>query len=308
MPRPERQLDPSTGPREGFAYELRQLRHAAGSPTYQRMAERAHYSRSALSEAAGGHTFPSWEVTRAFVLACNGDEHYWAERWAAAQQLDKGSTSHEDPPADKQRPEPASRSATNSLPIRRPGRRWPRWATLVIAPSFAGAAIFLGLLLSPQPAAPAHSIFLGNADLARYCRAQGYQSASLDGATAGDWHCSRPPATKDSLSVIEACRQQYGRSTATARYNDLHNPYSWQCWDHVVFLGRVDLDKYCRADGYSSAVLDGPTIDTWRCVSDNGVRTPIDLDSACRWQYGRRVLVANPANLHAPWEKWDCWG
>ena len=86
MPRPERPLDPSAGPKEYFAYDLRQLRFGAGQPSYKQLAERAHYSRTSLSEAAGGRAFPSWEVTRAFVLACGGDEDAWQRRWAQTER------------------------------------------------------------------------------------------------------------------------------------------------------------------------------------------------------------------------------
>src|SRR5690349_10739941 len=86
MPRPERPIDPSAGPRERFAYELRQLRRASGNHTYEKLAEQSHYSRTALSEAAGGRSFPSWEVTSAFVRACGGDPRQWATRWAATER------------------------------------------------------------------------------------------------------------------------------------------------------------------------------------------------------------------------------
>jgi hypothetical protein len=130
----------------------------------------------------------------------------------------------------------------------------------------------------------------------------------LDGTTAYDWHCTRPPAVRTSLSVIDLCRWQYRSPTATARYDDFHNPYSWQCWDHVRSLGRPNLEKYCQTRGYSAAALEGRTIDMWHCVSTSGSRAGIDEDSACRWQYGPLVLVANPGLVNAPWEKWDCWG
>ena len=39
MGRPERPLDPTAGPVARLAHELRELRKAAGSPSYRKMAE-----------------------------------------------------------------------------------------------------------------------------------------------------------------------------------------------------------------------------------------------------------------------------
>jgi hypothetical protein len=54
MARPERPLDPSTGPIPAFAYSLRMLRRQAGNPTYRMLARKALFSPSVLSSAADG--------------------------------------------------------------------------------------------------------------------------------------------------------------------------------------------------------------------------------------------------------------
>ena len=82
--RPERRLDPQDGPVARFALELRALREKAGLPSYRRMAARAHFSHTALSEAAGGYRLPSAEVTLGYVRACDGDVAQWERRWQAA--------------------------------------------------------------------------------------------------------------------------------------------------------------------------------------------------------------------------------
>jgi tetratricopeptide (TPR) repeat protein/transcriptional regulator with XRE-family HTH domain len=64
-----------------FAYELRQLRRAAGGLSYRALARRAGYSAAALSAAAGGVTFPSLSVTLAYVGACGGNTDEWAQGW-----------------------------------------------------------------------------------------------------------------------------------------------------------------------------------------------------------------------------------
>src|SRR5437762_6024138 len=81
MGRTESPLDPTTGPLAAFAHELRELRHAAGSPSYRALARRAGYSAAALSAAAGGSSLPSLSVTLAYVGACGGPTDEWAERW-----------------------------------------------------------------------------------------------------------------------------------------------------------------------------------------------------------------------------------
>ena len=85
MGRPERPLDPASGPRQLFAGQLRRLREQAGWPTYRAMAEVTDYSAPALSRAAAGERFPTIEVTLAFVRACGGDEEEWRLRWQRAQ-------------------------------------------------------------------------------------------------------------------------------------------------------------------------------------------------------------------------------
>src|SRR5690349_10317580 len=82
MGRPERPIDPEAGPLQRFAYELRQLRRAAGL-SYRRLAKDAHYSSTTLSEAAGGEKLPSLEVALAYADACGGDRQTWKARWEA---------------------------------------------------------------------------------------------------------------------------------------------------------------------------------------------------------------------------------
>ncbi|MEV7523509.1 hypothetical protein [Streptomyces sp. NPDC091371] len=109
MPRPERPLDPDTGPLTRFAADLRKLREAAGRPPYRALAKKAHYSSTTLSDAAGGHTFPSLAVTLAYVEACQGDRRAWENRWhalaaeiaataASARAEEPGESSGQDAP------------------------------------------------------------------------------------------------------------------------------------------------------------------------------------------------------------------
>ncbi|MFG1687319.1 hypothetical protein ACGFNP_44660 [Nonomuraea sp. NPDC049269] len=81
MGRPERPLDPDAGPLQRFAHELRQLRAGAPRLSYRELSRRAHYSVTALSEAAGGGIFPTLAVTLAYVEACGGDTETWEKLW-----------------------------------------------------------------------------------------------------------------------------------------------------------------------------------------------------------------------------------
>ncbi|MGH8934295.1 MAG: AAA family ATPase [Egibacteraceae bacterium] len=83
MGRPERPIDPEAGPLQRFAFELRQVRQRAGSPSYRQLAKRAGYSSTALSEAAGGERFPTRDVTLVYVKVCDGDVPAWEARWRA---------------------------------------------------------------------------------------------------------------------------------------------------------------------------------------------------------------------------------
>ncbi|MET8981497.1 WD40 repeat domain-containing protein [Streptomyces sp. NPDC004539] len=85
MGRPERPLDPAAGPVQRLAQELRELREAAGRPTYRQMASQAHFSVAALAQAAAGKKLPSLDVLQGYVRACGGEPGEWEPRWKAAE-------------------------------------------------------------------------------------------------------------------------------------------------------------------------------------------------------------------------------
>nr|WP_311132386.1 hypothetical protein [Nonomuraea gerenzanensis]SBO95907.1 WD-40 repeat protein [Nonomuraea gerenzanensis] len=88
--RRERPVPP--GPLQEFAQGLRDLRMAAGNPSYRAMERKAGYSSSALSAAASGDRLPSLAVTKAYVGACGGDQDAWARKWnTLREELDNRS-------------------------------------------------------------------------------------------------------------------------------------------------------------------------------------------------------------------------
>lgn len=83
MPRTERPLERDGSLLTQFAGDLRRLREKAGRPSYRALARRAHFSSTALSDAAGGRTVPSLAVTLAYVRTCGGNVEEWEDRWRA---------------------------------------------------------------------------------------------------------------------------------------------------------------------------------------------------------------------------------
>ncbi|MGW0709448.1 nSTAND1 domain-containing NTPase [Streptomyces sp. NPDC002643] len=101
MGRPERPLDPESGPVQQLAHGLRELRRAVGSPSYQAMAKTAGCSATTLSRAAAGVRLPSLDVLRGYVRACGGDIEEWETRWKEAEAADTAPvpTATEDAPS-----------------------------------------------------------------------------------------------------------------------------------------------------------------------------------------------------------------
>lgn len=91
-------MDPAAGPVQRFAFELRELRAAAGGITYRALARRAGYSVTTLSQAAAGERLPTLAVALAYAGACGGDLADWEARWrdAVTKSADDGYGFRED--------------------------------------------------------------------------------------------------------------------------------------------------------------------------------------------------------------------
>jgi hypothetical protein len=141
MPRPERPLDPTEGPVQAFAADLRKLRYEAGKPKYLQMARLTGRSRTALAEAAGGDHLATWPTVEAYVQACGGDVTEWEKRWTDLRDTIRAQ--REQPPATHiASPAPA--------PIRRPPRRWIWAFAAVLAAASVAAAVTAALHGSPR--------------------------------------------------------------------------------------------------------------------------------------------------------------
>jgi len=120
MPRPERPVDPSLGPAQRFAHGLRKLRQEAGNPPYRDMAGVVHFSKATLSAAARGHRLPTWDVTAAYVRACDGDLDLWRSLWLSARDELGLVASEDNVPgnrAESPSEQPGDPSATETIPV-----------------------------------------------------------------------------------------------------------------------------------------------------------------------------------------------
>lgn len=99
MGRREKPLEPTAGPVQRLAHELRTLRAEAGSPTYRAMARRVPYSAPTLSAAAAGERTPTLPVLLAYVSACDGDPAHWERRWyeTVAEDAERDTDQGESP-------------------------------------------------------------------------------------------------------------------------------------------------------------------------------------------------------------------
>ena len=117
MGRPERPVDPRAGAVQGLAHELRELRRAAGGPSYRTMAKAAGFSATTLSQAAAGERLPTLAVVEGYVRACDGDPAEWGPRWKEAEA--EANRVAEEAEADDDGPTPPYRGLARFEPADR---------------------------------------------------------------------------------------------------------------------------------------------------------------------------------------------
>ncbi|MEW1719758.1 helix-turn-helix domain-containing protein [Streptomyces sp. NPDC093109] len=89
-------MDPTAGPVQRFAFDLRKLRAEADGITYRSLAQRAGYSVTTLSQAAAGEQLPTLPVALAYAGACGGDLAEWQARWTEAMEESVGNSARDD--------------------------------------------------------------------------------------------------------------------------------------------------------------------------------------------------------------------
>lgn len=120
---------PGSGLLADFVADLARLRRDAGQPSLRKMAEKAHYSHTALSSVLAGTRLPSLELTLAFVRACGADEDVWRERWNRQSALLNGAA-----PLGAAAPAaPTTATRPVAVPPRPRRSRWARLAAAAIA-------------------------------------------------------------------------------------------------------------------------------------------------------------------------------
>ena len=117
MGRPERPVDPGAGAVQGLAHALRELRRAAGGPSYRTMAKAAGFSATTLSQAAAGERLPTLAVVEGYVRACDGDPAEWGPRWKEAEAEANRAAEATDP--DDNSPAPPYRGLARFEPADR---------------------------------------------------------------------------------------------------------------------------------------------------------------------------------------------
>lgn len=146
-------VDPDEGPLQAFAYDLRQLREKAGSPTYRMLARKAGYSPATLSEAARGQRRPSLDVTMAYVGACGGDPDEWRLRWHDLAAAETGTTAKKAADAGIEPAGPVDVAPPAEPTTPQPSHiRWRRWTRPpLLAAAVALAAAVTGVVVLAQP-------------------------------------------------------------------------------------------------------------------------------------------------------------
>ena len=162
MARKPRPVDPTAGPLQEFAHDLRALREKAGNPTYRSLAQKAGFGATTLGEAAGGVRFPSLDVTLAYVGACSGDTGAWEERWHQVNQLLSGAAVEDQAPDEPGTEPSASVSPPDAEPDAESDPRGSAWVwlrTSWAARVVLGAALLVvagtAVLLSGAGSSPA---------------------------------------------------------------------------------------------------------------------------------------------------------
>ena len=203
MPRPSRPFDPSEGPVQRFASELRKLRAEAGDPAYRDMAKKVYRSKTALADAASGYRLPTWDVTRAYVEACEGDVDEWRARWIEAggvPQIPPSRPEDDDilgdaaPTADTPAGEPARQAGR--------ARLWKPYAVaLALAVAVAGS-LAVWNMAPPRPRS-SHALTVTRSPTSSLGRFVNGTEAVADNADPKKSGCAYDPAvtTVDKVEV-----------------------------------------------------------------------------------------------------------
>lgn len=148
---------------ERFAEDLRELRLAAGKPTYEKLGRLAGCSKSTVHEALTGTRLPSLDITLGLVRALGANEQQWRERWTATRRsLDESQPLAAAGPVDEtERPEtyaaigsppsePSTRSRATDANQRhriKDARRIRRWWVIAVLGVVIATVLTVGVTM-----------------------------------------------------------------------------------------------------------------------------------------------------------------
>jgi hypothetical protein len=182
-----------------FVADLARLRREAGQPSLRKMAEKGHYSHTALGSVLSGARLPSQELTIAFVRACDGDEAAWRERWRREQALTG-------PPSPPVPPAPA------------PRRRRARWKVVAPVAVLLLAAVVIGIRSTGD--GPVEG---------------GPQFVAADGSDPQEQHCQLDAVSTRTVPIPAADPAQPAYGNLTLR----HSPHCHAVWPLYVSTEQV---------------------------------------------------------------------
>ncbi len=98
--------------------------------------------------------------------------------------------------------------------------------------------------------------------------------------------------------------------TKTTQITRANIQAGWPSWGALQAIagtsGGLDLNGYCRAEGYQNAKLIEKTAYGWRCLATNGSLIDMNLFDACRLQYNGLLPVPKFSDFNNPYS-WQCY-
>ena len=166
---------------------------------------------------------------------------------------------------------------------------------------------------------------LGGLNLTAWCQKQygnGFK-AKVIANNAGGWTCERGSNDRRPVQMISACKFQYGNKAYIAKPSSVNDPYSWKCYGKSLAptMAGVKLDPWCKKNFGNAykAKLVGSGARGWACERSivdrrrlsfergSTDRRPVQMISACKFQYGNKAYIAKPSSVNDPYS-WKCYG
>jgi hypothetical protein len=180
-----------------FAAGLRELRAAAGSPSFRHLAKITHYSSSALAEATSGKRLPSQAIVRAFATGCGADPDEWADQLhRAAMSAEQARQPLVPPPKAGDTPAPRRRRAGRRYAVAAAGA-----CSLLAAGVVMGAAYESGRAPAPVKTDASSTVRPGSSAAAHASRVSDGADPVAAGCTADAHLVDKSPVTLNGTQI-----------------------------------------------------------------------------------------------------------